>query len=270
MRMRVTASRVSFTLSVGAALAAGVLTTGLLAAARHTQTMVVSTRYLPPWQPITAQDIRMVTVPVDNGLAQLATAPQQVIGKYLEFPVPAGYPVTAADVSETTSYSAFLTQYEHEFGVRGYIVAMAASSPLANLVNTGEVIGLQVGGGNGASAVSTFYHPIPVVGVLRGSNGQVQTLLLFLTRTLYPVLSPDLAGGNSAQIVLIPQRHTYPAPYGNAVAAAAGGAAASPAPAGVTGSSQNPAAKAGSSYDRSGSASVSGGQWPGSTRGAKR
>lgn len=222
---------------MGAALAAGVLTTGVLTAASHTQTMVVSTQYLAPWQPITAADVRVVTVPQDNGLGRLATQPQQVIGKYLEFPVPSGYPITAADVSETTSYSSFLTQYEHQFGVSGYIVAMAPTSPLANLINTGEQIGLQIGGGNGPSGPPTLYQPIPVVGVLRGTNGQVQTLLLFLSQTLYPVLSPDLsAGGGSAQIVLIPQTGTYPLRYGNAVAKAAGANRSEPA--GVTGSSQ--------------------------------
>ncbi|MHB1681234.1 MAG: SAF domain-containing protein [Bacilli bacterium] len=192
-------------LSLVAAVAAGLLTTVILTAMSHTETIVVTTQYVPPYTPITAQEVKTVTVPDSIGMANLATQLHQVVGNYVTFPIPKGYPITAADMSVSTTYAQFLTAYVNKTHTPGMLVSLVSSSPLATMVQPGDKIALVVPGGGG-SGFQTI-APITVLGVVKNGNG-APTLLLFVQQSDYQSVMQGILAGN-ADVELIPQNGAF-------------------------------------------------------------
>ncbi|MHB1702139.1 MAG: SAF domain-containing protein [Acidobacteriaceae bacterium] len=198
-------SSLSVALSALAAVAAGLFATVLLIRVSHTETIVVTQHYLAPYQSITAQDIKMVSVPADSGIVGLATSQSEVIGHFLTFPVPSGYPITAGDLSTTHSFSSFLTRYVKRHGVTGELVGMQATTIVEQLIVPGESVALLIQNRSGQGGFQTL-SPVPVLDVLRGANGA--TLLFFVTpQDAQTVISAILQ--NNVQVALIPQFGAY-------------------------------------------------------------
>ena len=198
-------SSFSVALSAVAAVAAGLFATVLLIRVSHTETIVVTQHYLAPYQSITAQDIKMVSVPADSGIVGLATSQSEVIGHFLTFPVPAGYPITAGDLSTTHSFSSFLTRYVKRHGVTGELVGMQATTTVEQLIVPGESVALLIQNKN-TQGFQTL-SPVPVLDVLHGANGAT-TLLFFVT----PQNEQTVVGAilqNNVQVALIPQFGAY-------------------------------------------------------------
>ena len=199
-------SSFSVALSAASAVAAGLFATVLLIRVSHTETIVVTQHYLAPYQSITAQDIKMVSVPADSGIVGLATSQNEVIGHFLTFPVPSGYPITAGDLSTTHSFSSFLTRYVKRHGVTGELVGMQATTTVEQLIVPGESVALLIQNRSGQGGFQTL-SPVPVLDVLRGASGPT-TLLFFVTpQDAQTVISAILQ--NNVQVALIPQVGAY-------------------------------------------------------------
>ena len=199
-------SSLSVALSAASAVAAGLFATVLLIRVSHTETIIVTQHYLAPYQAITAQDIRTVSVPADSGIAGLATSPGEVVGRFLTFPVPSGYPITAGDLSTTHSFSSFLTRYVKRHGVMGELVGMQATTTVEQLIVPGESVALLIQNRSGQGGFRTL-SPVPVLDVLHGANGAT-TLLFFVTvQDAQTVISAILQ--NNVQVALIPQFGAY-------------------------------------------------------------
>ncbi|KPV42568.1 SAF domain-containing protein [Alicyclobacillus ferrooxydans] len=205
-------SRVMFGLSVALALGAGILATTILLKASRTETVVVSTHNLQPYTQIGPSDVKVVTVPKNSGIQGLATSEGDVIGHYLSFAVPNGYPITKGDLNSSSSFSSFLTQYVEKTGKPGMLLSIPVQSPLSQVVNAGESIALIVPNQTGNSTSFQTIEPVPVLNVLQPAKGGSATaLLVFVTEQDYNVLAPAILN-NNVQIGLIPQNGSFTAP----------------------------------------------------------
>jgi len=202
-------STVAFGLMVVAAVGAGLLTVMILTRISRTETVVVSQHYIPPYTRINTTDIKTVTIPRDSGIEGLSTDPNQVVGKYLTFPVPSGYPITSGDLSTSSSFSAFLTQYILKTGQTGIEMEIPIQDAIENLVNPGENIALIIPNRTG-SGFQTI-QPVHILNVLRASKGGSVGLMVFVSTQNYN----DIVGAilnNNVKIALIPQNGTFVAP----------------------------------------------------------
>jgi len=204
-------STVLFGAALALAVLAGGLTTALLGSINRTKPMVISTSYLAPWQAVTGKDVTIIHVPWNTPLSDTAQTLSQVVGHFLTVPIAAGYPVPLDNLGTAASYSGFLSEYVERSGVDGVLMAYPASSTLASLVQPGEQIALVAQVQVGNESQTKTYAPIRVLGVLRGSSGSAQSLLLFIPDAQYSVLAPIITSGNS-QVVLIPQDGMYASP----------------------------------------------------------
>jgi len=202
-------STIAFGLMVASAVGAGILTVMILTRISRTETVVVSQHYIPPYTRINTADIKTVTIPRDSGIQGLSTDPSQVIGKYLTFPVPSGYPITSGDLSTSSSFSAFLTQYILKTGQTGIEMEIPIQDAIENLVNPGENIALIIPNRTG-SGFQTI-QPVHILNVLRASKGGSVGLMVFVSTQNYN----DIVGAilnNNVKIALIPQNGTFVAP----------------------------------------------------------
>lgn len=206
-------STLTFICAIAAAMGAGVLATGILRAAVQTQTIVVTTRDLSPFTQIEPTDVEQVTIPKTTSITGLAVSPSQVVGHYLSFAVPKGYPVTSGDLNRASSFSTFLTQYVKKTGHTGMLMALPVQSPLASVVQAGESIALLLPSQqNGAVAGVQTIEPVPVLNVMQPAKGGAPTdLLLFVSQQDYNLLAPAILT-NSVQVGLIPQDGSFVAP----------------------------------------------------------
>ncbi|MCF8563996.1 SAF domain-containing protein [Alicyclobacillus tolerans] len=205
-------SKLMFSLSVLVSLGAGLLATTVFLQASQTQTVVMSTHNLQPYTQIGPSDIKLVTVPKSSGIKGLATSEADVIGRYLSFAVPSGYPITKGDLNASSSYSAFLTQYVEKTGKPGMLLSIPVQSALSQVVNAGEDIALIVPSQVGGQTSFQTIEPVPVLSVLQPAKGGTATaLLVFVTEQNYNVLAPAILN-NNVQIGLIPQNGSFSAP----------------------------------------------------------
>lgn len=205
-------SRLMFGVSVALALGAGVIATTILLKASRTETVVVSTHNLQPYTQIGPSDVKVVTVPKNSGIQGLATSEGDVIGHYLSFAVPNGYPITTGDLNSSSSFSSFLTQYVEKTGKPGMLLSIPVQSPLSQVVNAGESIALIVPNQTGNRISFQTIEPVPVLSVLQPAKGGSATaLLVFVTEQDYNVLAPAILN-NNVQIGLIPQNGSFSAP----------------------------------------------------------
>lgn len=213
----------SFALSLVCAVLAGVIGSVVLLRAANTETVVVATKTLYPYTPISTTDVRMVTVPRTAAISGLVTSLPEVVGKYLSFAVPNGDPLTSADVNPTAgSFSTFLTQYTERTGQTGMLLALPVQTPLESVVNPGERIALLVTSQTADGPVLTTLEPVPVLNVLEPANGASPTaLLLLVSEQNYRVLAPAIVS-NNVQIGLIPQNGSFTAPGSLSLATSAG------------------------------------------------
>lgn len=203
----------AFAAGLLAALAAGLLTTALLTRLSHTQTMVVATQNLPPYTTIEPSDVKTVTVPTDPGIVGLAANPSAVIGKYLMYPVPKGFPVTAGSVSDAYSFSAFLTQYVKKTGVPGMELAVPVTSATESLVEPGEAIALIMDNRSdtGTMSVQTIAPVLVLNRLVPASGNSASSLLLFIPEQDYNTVAQAVLA-NSFTVGLIPQNGAFVAP----------------------------------------------------------
>jgi len=202
-----------FALSVLTAIGAGAIAATVLVKVSRVETVVVSTHSLQPFTQIQPSDVKMVTVPSSSGISGLATNESDVVGHYLSFAVPNGYPITTQDLNASTSFSSFLTQYVEKSGKTGMLLALPVQSTLSQVVNAGESIALIVPHQDGQSG-TTFQtiEPVLVLNVLQPAKGGVPTaLLVFVTQQDYNVLAPAILN-NNVQVGLIPQNGSFTAP----------------------------------------------------------
>lgn len=209
-------STLTFGLGLVVALGAGGVGTTVLLKAADTETVVVSTHNLQPYSRIQPSDIKMVTVPTTSGIQGLATNQADVIGKYLSYTIPGGYPITEGDLSSSGgSFSTFLTQYVKRSGQTGMLLALPVQSPLASVVQRGENIALIVPNGKDGSGTGTGFttiQPVPVLNVLESDKGGAPSaLLVFVTEKDYNILAPAILN-NSVTVGLIPQDGSFTAP----------------------------------------------------------
>jgi len=205
-------SRLMFGLSAVVSLGAGLLATTVFLKASQTETVVMSTHNLQPYTQIGPSDIKLVTVPKSLGIKGLATNEGDVIGRYLSFAVPNGYPITKGDLNASSSYSAFLTQYVEKTGKPGMLLSIPVQSPLSQVVNAGENVALIVPNQVGSQTSFQTLEPVPILSVLQPAKGGTATaLLVFVTEQDYNVLAPAILN-NNVQIGLIPQNGTFTAP----------------------------------------------------------
>ncbi|KPV45643.1 SAF domain-containing protein [Alicyclobacillus ferrooxydans] len=205
-------SRLMFGVSVALALGAGGIATTVLLKASQTETVVVSTHNLQPYKQIGPSDVKVVTVPKSSGIQGPATNEGDVIGHYLSFAVPNGYPITKGDLNASSSFSSFLTQYVEKTGKPGMLLSIPVQSPLSQVVNAGESIALIVPNQTGSSPSFQTIEPVPVLNVLQPAKGGSATaLLVFVTEQDYSVLAPAILN-NNVQIGLIPQNGSFTAP----------------------------------------------------------
>jgi hypothetical protein len=190
---------------VGCALVAGLAVMEVVQQSVRTEPILISTHYLPPYTHITPADIRTVTVPINTGIQGIVSTPQAVVGKYLTYPVPSGYPVTSMDMSTANSYSSFLTEYSLKTNTPGIMVELKMSMDNEQIINPGEVMGL---------LVSQQNNPIPkqidvtVLTVLRNGTAPLG-LEVFVPNSEYNDIIPALLSGNY-QVAIIPQNGAYP------------------------------------------------------------
>jgi len=203
----------AFGVGIGAAVAAGLLTTALLQRISHTETIVVATQNLPPYTAITATDVATVTIPTDSGIAGLTANPAMVLGKYLTFPVPKGYPITAESLSASYSYSAFLTQYVEKTGRPGMELAVPVQSATEALVEPGESIALLIANRSNTGAVSVqTIEPVLVLNKLVPASSRGATsLLIFVPEQDYNTVAEAVLANNFT-VGLIPQNGSFVAP----------------------------------------------------------
>ncbi|MCI0184976.1 hypothetical protein MM817_03273 [Acidibacillus sp. S0AB] len=164
----------------------------------------MTSKYLAPYETVTAQDVHTVTVPDSMGISGLATNMNQVVGTYLTFPIPKGYPVTAGDTSTSNSYSQFLTEYTDKTHQQGVMVSLSSNSPEAGLVTPGTKIALVVPSQHGSGGFQTI-GPIEVLGVIRGNS---PTLLLFVPTSQYETIMSGVVA-NNVSVEMIPQTGTF-------------------------------------------------------------
>lgn len=202
-----------FALSIVTALGAGVVAGTVLLKASQTETVVVSTHSLQPFTQIQPTDVKMVSVPRSSGIQGLATTEPDVVGHYLSFAVPQGYPITRGDLNASNSFSSFLTHYVEKSRQTGMLLALPVQSTLSQVVNAGESIALIVPhqDGTGGTTFQTI-EPVPVLSVMQPAKGGTPTaLLVFVTQQDYNVLAPAILN-NNVQVGLIPQNGSFTAP----------------------------------------------------------
>ncbi|MCI0184990.1 hypothetical protein MM817_03290 [Acidibacillus sp. S0AB] len=163
----------------------------------------MTSKYLAPYETVTAQDVHTVTVPDSMGISGLATNMNQVVGTYLTFPIPKGYPVTAGDTSTSNSYSQFLTEYTDKTHQQGVMVSLSSNSPEAGLVTPGTKIALVVPAPSGGGFQTI--GPIEVLGMIRGNS---PTLLLFVPTSQYETIMNGVVA-NNVSVEMIPQTGTF-------------------------------------------------------------
>jgi len=187
--------------TVAAILAGLIVGVGVYTAERPTQ-MVVSTRDIGAYTPIAPNDVKVVSVSGSLPLPDVAHSLAQVIGKYVGYAIPAGYPVEASSLTYAPSFSGFLTQYTQKHNTTGALVALASTSPLDSVVHAGDEIGLIVPQQGGHYIT---YAPLKVLGTLGGSN---PTLMIYVPSSEYGEILPAVED-SSAQVEIIPQDNTF-------------------------------------------------------------
>lgn len=203
----------AFGTGIALIVVAGLLTTALLERISHTETIVVATRNLPPYTAIEASDVTTVTIPSDAGIAGLMTYPEAVLGKYLLFPVPKGYPITAESLSASYSYSAFLTQYVEKTGQPGMELAVPVQSATEALVEPGESIALLLSSRSdtGTTSVQTIEPVLVLNKLVPAASSGATSLLLFIPEQDYNTVA-DAVLANAFTVGLIPQNGSFVAP----------------------------------------------------------
>lgn len=211
-------STAGLVLSLVAAVGAGTLTTVVLVDATHTETITVSTHYLPPYTRIEPGDVKTIRVPIDIGMHGTVSMASEVVGKYLSFAVPAGYPITSASLNASDSYSNFLTKFSEQTGQPGVEMQLPVSSAIESLVQPGDSIALivQMTDTSGSRGYQTI-QPVKVLNVLQPAKGGSATaLLIYVTEQNYQVLSQALLN-NQVQVALVPQNGSFVTPASSGI-----------------------------------------------------
>ena len=193
-------SSLTFGLGIAGAIGAGLLATFLLTQASQTESIVVAAQNLSPYTSITATDLQTIQVPKSLALANVVTNPSEILGRYLLYRVPQGYPMEVTAFQTASSFSDFLTQYVEMTGQQGVEIALPATGAVAQMIQPGQTVGFASG---------NFSTTIKILSVLPATKSASAQLMIFAPLSQETALLKAAQGsGNSYTLFIVPQNTT--------------------------------------------------------------